>query len=260
MAFMGDFARMPTQRKVGAFVIAGVLLGLLYWQFFYKSLASQVEAIDNDHQAKVDENKQKEADIPKYEELKTRMTKLRHTLEVQERALPTEAELPAFFETLNRKVLESGVEVKMSQRQLEEKVETFVKVPVTFEISGTFMQIKKFFASLLDKRKKPGASESANDTAEDHDRIVSIENLKINDPQVINHDLVMRATFTATTYREEVKPDAVKAPTFAPSGGGKLPPADTPAGAKARVENSMDKDANRTNKSPQNPDKLKEGK
>ena len=259
MAFMADFARMPTQRKVGAFVIAGALLGLLYWQFFYKSLATQVEEIDNEHQAKADDNKQKEADIPKFEELKTRMTKLRHTLEVQERALPTEAELPAFFETLNRKVLESGVEVKTSQRGAEEKVETFMKVPVTFEITGTFMQIKKFFASLLDKRKKPGAAEST-DSADDHDRIVSIENLKINDPQVINHDLVMRATFTATTYREEVKPDAVRPPPFAPSSGGKLPPVDTPAGAKARVENSMDKDANRTNKSPQNPDKLKEGK
>ena len=89
---------------------------------------------------------------------------------------------------------------------------------------------------------------------------MSIENLKINDPQVINHDLVMRATFTATTYREEVKPDAIKRPSTAGSSSGRLPPADTPAGAKARVENSMDKDANRTNKSPQNPDKLKEGK
>ena len=262
MAFMADFAKMPTQRKVGVFVVAGMLIGLLYWQFFYKPMKADYDSVDADHAAKVADNQAKELEIPDCEKRKARMTKLTHMLEEQEKALPTEAELPAFFETLNRKVLESGVEVKTSQRMAEEKVETFIKVPVTFEINGTFMQIKKFFASLLDKRKKPGIDTPAagSENVEEHDRIVSIENLKLTDPQVINHDLVMKATFTALTYREEAKPGEFKPPPTAPSGGGKLPPVDTPAGSKARVEGAMDKDDARTNKSPQNPDKLKEGK
>jgi Tfp pilus assembly protein PilO len=220
-----------------------------------------------------------ESDIPKYEELKTKMNKLRHMLDEQESALPTEAELPEFFETLNRKVLESGVEVKTTQRGAEAKVESFIRVPVDFEITGTFMQIKKFFASLTYHKRKSGTP--ATDGDEDHERIVSIDNLVLNDPEVVNHELVMRARFTANTYREELKAGVTPTPTAAPARGAApapapapapktMPPADTPAGAKARAEDAMDKDEKRTRNAPGNPaetgsagsgiDKLKEGK
>jgi Tfp pilus assembly protein PilO len=260
MAVMADFARMPPQRKVMVFVVIGGLIGLLYWQFLYKSLARDLEDARSQHKTKLDQNAAAERDIPEFEALKAHMNKLRHTLDDQEKALPTEAELPAFFETLNRKVLESGVEVKSAQREKEEKIETFVRVPVTFEITGTFMQIKKFFASLVSKKEEPTSStdkKSDGDNLQEHERIVSIENLVINDPQVINHELVMHAHFTALTYREEAPPPPPpdsKAP--ASSGGAKpMPPADTPAGAKARTDDAMDKDAKRSGS-----DKLKEGK
>ena len=38
MAVMADFARLPNQRKVMIFVVAGFLLFLLYYQFVFKSL------------------------------------------------------------------------------------------------------------------------------------------------------------------------------------------------------------------------------
>jgi len=246
MAVMADFARMPLQRKLLLFAGIGGLLWLAHCQLVLKPLSRDVEAADNDHKARLAKSSQMEADIPKYEELKTRMTRLRHTLDEQESALPTEAELPAFFETLNRKVLESGVEVKTTQRGNDSKVESFVRVPVDFEITGTFMQIKKFFASLTYRKRKAGSSETPDNN--EHDRIVSIDNLTLNDPKVVNHELVLHAKFTATTYREELK-----AAAGAPAGGGAAkpatktqPPADTPAGAKTRVEDAMDKDQKRT--------------
>ena len=260
MAVMADFARMPTQRKVLVFVIAGALLFGLYYQFALKSLDRKLAAARADHSAKQSLNSQYEADLPKYEALKTQMTKLQRTLKEEEKALPTEAELPAFFETLNRKVLESGVEVKSSQRMAEQEVqieqpdpadpkkklhEVFFRVPVNFEITGTFMQIKKFFASLATKiARDPGPPGSGDgDNVADEDRIVSIENLKVGDPQVVNHELVLHATFTAMTYREEAPPEEpARAKAAAPAAGAKkLPPADTPAGAKARVDNAVDK-------------------
>jgi len=246
MAVMADFARMPLQRKLLVFAAIGGLLWLAHCQLVLKPLQRDVEAADNDHKAKLGMSSKMEADIPKFEELKTKMTRLKHTLDEQESALPTEAELPAFFETLNRKVLESGVEVKTTQRGAESKVESFVRVPVDFEITGTFMQIKKFFASLTYRKRKPGSADTADNT--EHERIVSIDNLVLNDPKVVNHELVLHAKFTATTYREELKA-AVGAPTTtgpAKPASKTLPPADTPAGAKARVEDSMEKDQKRT--------------
>jgi Tfp pilus assembly protein PilO len=253
MAALDGFARMPTQRKVAVFVVVGLLLGLLYWQFAYKSLARQVSEADAAHKRDLDQNAQYERDIHDYEVLKTQMTSLNHTLEDQEKALPTAAELPAFFETLNRKVLESGVEVRSSQREKEEKVENFWRVPVTFEISGTFMQIKKFFASLVAKKHRSDEEKKPGDDEVD-DRIVSIENLTLNDPQVINHELVLHAKFTAMTYRQEEAATPPPGAAGKPASGAATPPADTPAGAKARTDNAMDKDSTRSGSG-----KLKEG-
>src|SRR4051794_4267829 len=156
MALMADFARLPTRRKVGAFVIAGFLIAALYYQFGFKRLRSDIEDAESEHDQKMQQNKQKEAEIPRFEALKARMTDLTRIINENQKALPTEAELPAFFETLNRKVNEAGVEVNRWKQSAETPIETFRRVPVEIEMTGTFMQIKKFFASLVPKKKKPG--------------------------------------------------------------------------------------------------------
>ena len=246
MAAMADFARLPRQQKVMVFVLIGALLGGLYYQFRFKSLKERLSDAEAEHQAKVNQNKKLEADIPRFEALKTQMSKLRRVIDENQKALPTEAELPAFFDLLNRKVTESGVEVSTSKRLKEEPIESFVKVPVEIELTGTFMQIKKFFASLMPKKAKLQQSESS-DNVEEKERLVSIEGLSLHSPTVKNHEIVLKAKFTMVTYRqvETPAPGAGAAPAtlqkpIAPSQK-PLPPADTPAGAKARVEQSLDK-------------------
>jgi Tfp pilus assembly protein PilO len=247
MAAMADFARLPRQQKVMVFVLIAGLLGAVYYQFRYKSLKQRLEDAQADHDAKVAQNRKLEADIPKFEALKTQMTKLRRKIDENQKALPTEAELPAFFEMLNRKVTESGVEISSSMRLKEEPIEQFVKVPVAIEMTGTFMQIKKFFASLMPKKAKPGEEAGMGDNVEEKERLVSIEGLSLSKPTVKNHEIVLLAKFTMVTYRqvEDTKTDPGKTPAtlqkpIAPAPK-PLPPANTPAGAKARVEQSLDK-------------------
>jgi Tfp pilus assembly protein PilO len=265
---MADFARMPTQRKVMVFVVIGVVLGLLYWKFVYKALADDLEAAQADHDSKVQTNRKLAEDIPKFQELVTHVAKLRELIEKNQTALPSEAELPAFIETLQHKVTESGVETRKWTYRTPEPVETFVKVPFEVEVSGTFMQIKRFFASLVqhDVKLLPSDDDRAN---EEHDRIVSIENLTLTTPTVKNRDIILTAKFTAVTFRQEDKPpdsapaQGQPAPASAPKpptpsappaptaplpsqGAGSaspppLPSAATPAGAKARVERSIEK-------------------
>jgi len=247
MAAMADFARLPRQQKVMVFVLIGALLGGLYYQFRFKSLKERLSDAEAEHQAKVNQNKKLEADIPRFEALKTQMTKLRRVIDENQKALPTEAELPAFFDLLNRKVTESGVEINSSTRLKEAPVEAFVKVPVAIEMTGTFMQIKKFFASLMPKKARQGMDSASGDNVEEKERLVSIEGLSLSSPTVKNHEIVLKAKFTMVTYRQaEMVPAAGgSAPAtlqkpIAPAQK-PLPPADTPAGAKARVEQSIDK-------------------
>ncbi len=262
MAALADFARMPTQRKVLVFVVIGLLLGALYFQFAFKGLKADIEEAENQHTSKVALNKKLDADKEDFKALNLRRCQLKRIIDENQTALPTEAELPAFFETLNRKVLESGVEVRRWQQEKELPVESFIKVPVTIELTGSYMQIKKFFASLIEKRKKAAAAQT--DTGcnagpiEEHERIVSIENLSLVNPMVVNHEIVMTAKFTATTYRQEEKQES-GAPAPAAGGAAPLPPANTPAGARARTNDAMDKDDKRTRNAPGTPDEAKPG-
>lgn len=260
MAIMADFARLPRQRKVGVFVVAGVVLLALYYQFGYSKLASDLTTESAQHASKVSQAHQLDNDIKDYSDLKPTVNRLKAQIDQNEKALPTESELPAFFETLNRKVTESGVQVNRSSQKPEEPVEVFIKVPIDFEISGTFMQIKRFFASLVPTKSKPGQSDTVKQgqPVEEHERIVSIENLNIGDPVVKNREIILTAKFTATTYRQEEKlstaaPKVVTRPATAPPpaaaappAGAAPPPAATPQGAKARVEGALDKDEKRS--------------
>lgn len=260
---LADFARMPTQRKVMVFVVIGLVIGLGYWKFVYKGLDDDLEAAQADHDNKVATNKRFADDIPKYAELRTHMARLRELIEKNQTALPSEAELPAFFDTLQQKIAESGVEMHRWSGHNEEPVESFVKVPVEIEITGTFMQIKRFFASLIQQDVRP--SPTADRSGEEHERIVSIENLALGTPTVKNREIILSAKFTAVTFRQEDKPATpgtgpngqpapagaagpqgpkppAPAPPAAPSPAPPpLPSAGTPAGAKARVDKASDK-------------------
>src|SRR5688572_12799323 len=244
---MADFGRLPPQRKASAFGVIGVVLGLLYFQFVYKPLESNLAAAEADNKAKAAQHQKLAADIPKFETLKTKMKELTQVITENQKALPTEAEVPAFFETLERKVTESGVEIKRWKKLKEEPVEAFYRVPVEIEITGTFMQIKRFFASLVQKGIAPMVSASGQ--VEERDRIVSIDNLNLGSPTVRNREIHLNAKFVAVTFRQDDPAAVAPAPAKGAKGAKPAPPpaaapapaapplpsAGTPAGAKARV-------------------------
>lgn len=258
MAVMADFAKLPRRQKVMLFAVIAIALGLLYNQFVLKKLKANLSEAEGEHDAKVADNSRLERDIPEYQKLQARMQTLQRMIDENQKALPTEAELPAFFDMLNRKVLESGVEVVRSSQGKEIPVESFLKVPIDYEIQGTYVQIKKFFASLLPHKKRPGeAPADGQEEVDEKERIVSIENLSLSNPQVRNREIHLTAKFTASTYRQEeagdqgtgprpgAKPAAPPptAPKVNPSAAG----ASTPSGAKAKTDDAMDKNQQRNN-------------
>jgi type IV pilus assembly protein PilO len=240
---LNDFARMPTQRKVLVFVVIGMVLGLLYWQFVYKGLTSELQQAENNQQSMAQQNAKLAKDLPEYDKLKAKIGELEAKIAENQKALPTEAEVPAFFETLERKVTESGVEINKWKKLKEEPVESFVKVPVEIEINGTFMQIKRFFASLVQKGVSPINPASPLDgPVEEKERIVSIENLALTNPTVRNREINLTAKFVAVTFRQEDKSakDAAKAKEDAAKKKS-LAPASTPKGAQQRTEDAINK-------------------
>jgi Tfp pilus assembly protein PilO len=243
---MADFTRLPTQQKVLLFIVIGLALGAVYFQFVYKPLNQNLADAQQEHEQKLGMNKKLGDEIPEFETLKAKQVENQREINANAKALPTETELPAFFETINRKLLDSGVELIRTSKKPEESVEGFVKVPVELEVQGTYMQIKRFFASLA----QHDLSHDSED-AEDRDRIISIENLSLTQPTVRNGAVMLDAKFVAATFRldEPVVPAGSAAPgagSAQPAGPASAPmpqsaplPTNTPAGAKASVEKSV---------------------
>ena len=147
------------------------------------------------------------------------------------------------FRSLVVKAKESGVEVKVTPKPTE-PIESFVKIPAELELTGTFMQIKRFFASLVDKRAVETGPTTPAGGAEERERIVSIENLVLSQPAVRAGQLILNARFTAVTFRQQdaapgtpvaapARPANLPATPAKPSPGTAPPPLPTPGSAAA---------------------------
>src|SRR5215468_1457156 len=143
---MADFARLPTSRKVLVFVAIGALLGLLYRQFIYKGLKDDVEEAEGLQNSKTAQRNALQVQVDDYQKQLEKFAENIKKINRNQRALPVDAELPAFLDALNGKVRQAGIEHFTFTPASEMPVDNFVKLPVQVEIVGTFMQIKRFFA------------------------------------------------------------------------------------------------------------------
>jgi len=228
---LADFAKRPLGQKVLIFVGAGALLGLLYWQFLLHPLQRKYKQAQAYNQQLVVTSQDLDRKLKDFKELQKTQASLEHQIEEDRKALPTEAELPAFFDTLNRKVGDAGVEVKKWEYKRELPVEDFYRVPVEIEMTGTFEQIKRFFASLLGHQ----STGQAGDLPADKERIITIEDLSLSNPRVQNGEIVLTARFTASTFRqdepekEKAKPGAAGARSSGGATPGRAAPTPSPA-------------------------------
>lgn len=236
-----DFARRPTSYKAGVFGGAFLLLAALYYQFGYKSLREEVTTARADSEQMAAQKMKLNRDKDSFRELQTKMVALKRMIDENQKALPTGAELPAFFETLIRKVNEAGVEITKWESKADVPVDAFVKVPVEIELTGTYFQLKRFFASLVQRGVvgRPGEEE-------ERERIVTIENLQLSSPTVRNREVVLTAKFTASTFRQEGPDPTLQLPGSLPAGG--AGGAGTPSGARAKVEEAARAQDERTRK------------
>ncbi len=262
-----EFSRRPLQFKVLVFGGIGVLLGLLYWQFMMSPLIKERDGASADLDGQKAEQGRLRQQKKKYDELVAAEAKLRADIEQNQKALPTEAEMPAFIDMLSRKSGEAGIELVKRDIKADIVIDavaagaapaapgaapsSFVKVPVELEVIGTYYQIKKFMASLRPRR---AAAPSTNpDSVEEKDRIVTIEALTISNPMVKNNEIILTARFTASTFRAKVSeaaPAAAPAPKPAPppAGAPATGPAVKPDTMKAKTEKAMDASDGRVQK------------
>ncbi|MBK9073021.1 MAG: type 4a pilus biogenesis protein PilO [Myxococcales bacterium] len=254
-AAINEFARRPPQFKVAVFGGLAVVLGLLYWQFLLSPINVKRDETRSAISSLEGERDKLTAQEKEYRELLDKRERLERVTKTIERVLPTDAELPAFFEMLDRRFSEAGVEARKVTRKPEVAVDSFIKVPVEIEITGTYLQIKRFFASLVAGKPVGDEGADATEAALEQDRIITVEDFSLrratSDKRADGAELLV-AKFTAATFRQEGR---IAPATAAPAAAGGAKPSPTPATnpvskAKADTTKAMGKSETRAAGTP----------
>lgn len=179
------FAKRPLGYKVAVFIGGMAVVGGLYYQLRYSGLSDELDEATQLNQVTQQRNAELKQREVQYRELVKQNDALKETLQQNRLSLPTTAELPSFFVHLQKQAAASGANILQWSRKNEVPFgNSFVKVPVSMSISGTFYQINRYFHLLSQT-----------------DRIITVESLSLGGAAQRGDETILRATFQASTFR-----------------------------------------------------------
>lgn len=176
--------KLPLAKRVAVLaVINVVIIGALYWFLIspkhdeVKSLRGQLQELN----AKLNENRQIAADIPKFLQEKEDME---NKLKAAVAQLPNEKEIPDLIDSISDAGQKAGLKIQLFKPESENKKGFYAEVPVTMTVEGRF-------ESLYDFSDKVGHLP----------RIVNISGMDITALGHRNRIPILKANFISTTFR-----------------------------------------------------------
>lgn len=235
--YIAELARKPPGFKLA--LLGGIIavLGLFYWQFMFSGLSDDLDSAKARNRSLRQKSDKLSKDKAEWDRLVLQKKELDAELTKNQVSLPSSSELPSFFYHLQKQAAGAGVKLDNWSRGKESPVESYIKVPVAMEVTGTFYQINNYFKLLYET-----------------DRIITIEDLKLTYLGSKDEEIKLKANFTASTFRlpdkppqGDTAPPAGKPGAAKPAAAGAKPPAKGAAPAKGAEKPPASK--------PQNPEK-----
>lgn len=188
--------RVPMLAKVG---IAIGLLGLTavaYWTVFYADISGRIksaETAEKSLQKSLGDARKVEV---KYQADLKELTDREQRQRELEKVLPTKTEHPAFLSSLQTVANMTGVTLSAWAPQGEVREKYYARIPMKLTLEGRFHQIAKFFYGVGQV-----------------DRIINVENITIDNPQVRDEDVHVKVDALATAFRAvEPQPEETEEP------------------------------------------------
>ncbi len=202
--FLAELAKKPPKTKLA--ILAGIIVlgGALYYQFFYSGLVDDKGSAMSQKQRLQSQRDKLVKQLKDRKKLIAEKRLLDKEVERMQKALPTEAELPAFFEHLQHKAGDAQVSIKSWKRQSEKPLGSFIRVPVKVAITGNYHQIMHYFSLLGPTQADPALTKGTDGLDKAPvDRIVTIESLNLSGANSKNDEIILQASFVASTFRKE---------------------------------------------------------
>lgn len=182
--FLETFTKLSTEKKIG--ILVGLVAAILLLDYMLV-MSDQMDTVDaksievESLQVKLLDKQQKAKDLIGF---RREVERLKQRLREAEEQLPKKSEIPKLLRDIAYEGQQSGLLVSRFELKGEQSKGTFAAVPVDMQVEGTYHEIAVF----LDRLSKLP-------------RIVNVENIVLSGPKEKNKKIVLKAKYTATTYR-----------------------------------------------------------
>lgn len=198
-----SFAKLPVAGKLGLLALFVGLIGAIYYFALHMSISDEIRSAQARHRALRTQMDEAQARNAEYLRLREELAAREGLDRANLRALPESAETASFLRDLNRVAELSGLRIRLVEPRPEEPEQHYVRLPVTLRLSGRYHQLARFFYNVSRL-----------------DRLISMENIRLYDPQMSGEEVTLQVDVLATTYRRPRADEAAGAQAAAGSAAG----------------------------------------
>jgi type IV pilus assembly protein PilO len=177
------FGLSPQMRAV-SYVAGALLLGLVYWNFFYSPMATTLGERNAHLQELESQHAKKIRMVAQLEVLRKEVKDLDAKLKEAIAQLPDQKEIPDLLSTVSSLGRESGLDILIFRQRPEVLEDFYAEVPVEMLMKGTYAQLDEFF-----------------DRVGKLNRIVNVKDISMKSPVVNEGRVILSTSCTAVTFR-----------------------------------------------------------
>ncbi len=184
MNALEQLTKIALPKKIAVLLVIVVLVGVGYYYFLYLAVAEDLKTLENQHVTLQQQKRDAERRKSTYDKDRHRRDELKKSYAQQLRALPADAEMSSFLNSLNSQAELVGLDLLAVKPKKEEPAQYYARIPVELELRGDFLQLAKFFYLVSSV-----------------DRIINIENISFKVKGVDDSGIQLSANVLATTFR-----------------------------------------------------------
>jgi type IV pilus assembly protein PilO len=178
------FFGLSPQVRLGSYVLGALLLGLLYWNFFYSPMATTLRERSGRLEELEAQHAKKARMVAQLEALRKEVKELDAKLKEAIAQLPDQKEIPDLLSTVSSLGRESGLDILLFRQRPEVLQDFYAEVPVEMLMKGTYAQVTEFF-------NRVGKL----------NRIVNVKDISMKMPVISGDRVIIDTSCTAVTFR-----------------------------------------------------------
>jgi type IV pilus assembly protein PilO len=177
-------ARVDSKQKVAILAIAMVLPLVLFYFLLYSPKQEEITKLQKNKSSLEQQIRELAATARKIDEHRAMMAETEYKFSLASVLLPDQKEIPSLLTNISSLATNSGLEVLAFKPRPEAKKEFYAEIPVDIQVRGSYHNYGYF---LYQVSKLP--------------RIVSVSNVKMGSPKVVDSGMELNTDFNLVTYR-----------------------------------------------------------